>query len=88
MKKKDKQNILDEIDEFFNKHNISGIIRIPNYGTFSNFKSEGDKLSILEYAKIELELLEQLRKNEVNFRLCEENDILSKKNKKHPKYIQ
>ena len=86
MKKKDK---LKEVEEFLEKHKISGIIRIPEHGTFSMFANQGDKLSILEHAKIELELLKELRKNEVCFRVDEENYISKQKNKnkKIPIYV-
>lgn len=85
---KKKKNKLKEVEDFLEEHGISGIIRIPDYGTFSMFLESGDKLSILEHAKIELDVLDELRKNEVKFRIAEENRLASKKSKEFPRYIQ
>ena len=84
-KKKDK---LKEVEDFLEEHNISGIIRIPDYGTFSMFANPGDKLLILEHAQIEVDISKELRMNEVNCRINEENNKISQRNKKYPSYIQ
>ncbi len=56
MNKSDK--ILANIEKLFKKYQLSGLITIPQQGTFSLFASEGEKLILLQHAKIELKKID------------------------------
>lgn len=76
-----KEKLLKEIEKLFNKYNLSGIVTIPQNGTFSLFSSEGEKLVILHHAKIELKKLDL----EVNKMAEYENKEITKKYS--PRYV-
>ena len=48
-----KEKIIKEVEKFFAKHNISGIIRIPNAGTTGYMEyNDGKKVIIETFAQI------------------------------------
>lgn len=45
---------IENIEAFLNRNKISGIIRIPNKGTFAIFQTFGDRMVVLDQARLEL----------------------------------
>lgn len=82
-----KEKILKEIEKFFEKHEISGIIRVPNAGTYSLFGSEDDKLLVLEHFKVELLAREKYINSEANKLLGWDNSIDKKDKNEVRNYI-
>lgn len=83
-----KEKIIKEVEKFFAKHNVSGIIRIPNAGTYSLFSSDEDKLLVLEHCRVELLAREKYINMEAN-NIIGINDYNDSKTKsKLPSYIQ
>lgn len=44
----------EKLTELFKSNNLSGIIEIPNHGTFGIFKDDTARLKILNHCQIEL----------------------------------
>jgi len=65
MTKKEKK--IKQIENFLNKHEISGILYIPGYGVFNHFESSNEKLRLLDHAATEI-LFEE-KKRELNAQL-------------------
>ncbi len=78
----------DNVQTFLNKHNISAILLIPNFGVFSCFQSEGDKLEILEQAKMEDEIRTKLMDAEVGNQIQDNFKYFRKKHKQTPEYVK
>ena len=88
LKKKSKKIEVQEIEEFLNKHNIYAILMLPNFGVFSCFQSEGDKLEILEQAKMEKKIRDKLTNTEIENRIQDDINYFRNKNNHTPNYIK
>ena len=71
-----KENTIKKIENFLNKHKISGILYIPGHGVFNHFESTNEKLRLLDHAATEI--LYEEKKRELNAQIwidSERNEI-------------
>ena len=66
-----KEAVLKGIEQFFKENGISGIINIPKIGSFSMFNNEADRLLVLDYAKLEIEIDKLHKRSEAAERITE-----------------
>jgi len=96
------EKLLEEISVFLKKHQISGILHLPNDKVVSIYKGDGERLQVLDYAKLEMEYDVTLRKYTAKTLVLDEmqklqllekydygNKIKQKKktNNKHMEYV-
>ncbi len=85
---KSKEHLMDEVENFLNLHKISGILDIPKVGTFSYFQNDGGRLLVLDRAKIELGVIDNIIENEIKFRVKEEHKSIHSKHVPSPTYTR
>ena len=59
-KKKEYNQIIDVIEDMFDKYNISGIVYIPDDGTYALYTSENGKFKVLDQAEFELRVQQKI----------------------------